>query len=40
VEFEHRHFERHGEAGRSIHDAVDSGWPKLLAAYAESAKTA
>jgi uncharacterized protein YndB with AHSA1/START domain len=40
VEFEHRHFERHGEAGRSIRDSVDKGWPKLLAAYAESAKTA
>jgi uncharacterized protein YndB with AHSA1/START domain len=40
VEFEHRHFERHGEAGRSMRDSVDKGWPKLLAAYAESAKTA
>ncbi len=40
VEFEHRHFERHGGAGRSIRDSVDKGWPKLLAAYAESAKTA
>lgn len=40
VEFEHRHFERHGDAGRKIHDAVESGWPKLLAAYAETAKAA
>ncbi len=40
VEFEHRHFERHGGVGQSIRDSVDKGWPKLLAAYAESAKTA
>ena len=39
VEFEHRHFERHGEAGSRIHDGVESGWPKLLAAYAHAAKT-
>jgi len=40
VEFEHRHFERHGGVGQSIRDSVDKGWPKLLAAYAGSAKTA
>lgn len=40
VEFEHRHFERHGEAGRDIRDSVDKGWPKLLAAYAQKAKAA
>jgi uncharacterized protein YndB with AHSA1/START domain len=40
VEFEHRHFERHGEAGQNIRDSVEKGWPKLLAAYAASAKTA
>ena len=39
VEFEHRHFERHGEAGSDIRDSVDRGWPKLLAAYAGVAKT-
>jgi len=38
VEFEHRHFERHGQAGQTIHDAVEKGWPKLLAAYAATAK--
>lgn len=37
VEFEHRHFERHGEAGRNIRDSVETGWAKLLAAYAEIA---
>ena len=40
VEFEHRHFERHGEVGQNIHDAVERGWPKLLAAYAEASRTA
>lgn len=40
VEFEHRYFERHGEAGRMIRDGVDSGWAKLLAAFAETAKVA
>jgi len=40
VDFEHRHFERHGDAARKIRDGVDSGWPKLLAAYAETAKAA
>jgi uncharacterized protein YndB with AHSA1/START domain len=40
VEFEHRHFERHGEAGRSIRDNVEKGWSRLLAAYAASAKAA
>ena len=40
VEFEHRHFERHGASGQTIRDAVDQGWPKLLAAYAVTAKTA
>lgn len=40
VEFEHRHFERHGESGRNIRDAVEKGWPKLLAAYADRAKAA
>lgn len=40
VEFEHRHFERHGEAGRGIRDSVDKGWPKLLAAYTQKAEAA
>jgi uncharacterized protein YndB with AHSA1/START domain len=40
VEFEHRHFERHGEAGLGIRDNVEKGWPKLLAAYASTAKAA
>jgi uncharacterized protein YndB with AHSA1/START domain len=40
VEFEHRPFERHGGVGQSIRDSVDMGWPKVLAAYAGSAKTA
>ena len=40
VEFEHRHFERHGEAGRKIRDSVETGWAKLLAAYADTAKAA
>ena len=40
VEFEHRHFDRHGEAGRHIRDNVEKGWSRLLAAYAKSAKTA
>jgi hypothetical protein len=40
VEFEHRHFERHGEAGRHIRDNVEKGWSRLLAAYAASAKAA
>ena len=40
VEFEHRHFERHGEAGQNIRDRVEKGWAKLLAAYRESAKVA
>ncbi|MBN8736817.1 MAG: SRPBCC family protein [Xanthomonadales bacterium] len=40
VEFEHRHFDRHGEAGRKIRDSVEIGWAKLLAAYADMAKAA
>lgn len=40
VEFEHRHFERHGEAGRKIRDSVENGWAKLLATYADTAKAA
>jgi uncharacterized protein YndB with AHSA1/START domain len=40
VEFEHRHFERHGDFGQSIRDNVEKGWGKLLAAYAGTAKTA
>ncbi|HEY9111888.1 MAG TPA: SRPBCC domain-containing protein, partial [Rhodanobacteraceae bacterium] len=40
LEFEHRCFERHGEAGRNIRDNVEKGWPKLLAAYAAAAKAA
>ena len=40
VEFEHRHFERYGDAGPKIHDGVESGWPKLLDAYADTAKSA
>jgi uncharacterized protein YndB with AHSA1/START domain len=40
VEFEHRHFERHGEAGRKIRDSVETGWAKLLATYADTAKAA
>jgi hypothetical protein len=39
VEFEHRYFERHGEAASRIHDGVESGWPKVLAAYARAAGT-
>jgi uncharacterized protein YndB with AHSA1/START domain len=39
VEFEHRHFERHGKAGRHIHDQVEKGWSKLLATYADAATT-
>ncbi|MGH8182406.1 MAG: SRPBCC family protein [Rhodanobacteraceae bacterium] len=38
VEFEHRHFERHGDAGRNIRESVDTGWGKLLAAYAAAVK--
>jgi len=40
VEFEHRHFERHGDAGQNIRDKVEKGWSKLLAAYAAAAKAA
>ena len=40
VEFEHRHFERHGERGRNIRDGVETGWAKLLDAYAGAAKSA
>ncbi len=40
VEFEHRHFERHGDAGQNIRDKVEKGWSKLLAAYAASAEAA
>lgn len=40
MEFEHRHFERHGEAGRKIRDSVETGWAKLLATYADTAKAA
>lgn len=40
VEFEHRNFERHGESGRAIRDMVDTGWRKLLDAYAGVAKAA
>lgn len=38
VEFEHRHFERHGEAGRTIRGNVEKGWGKLLGAYAETGR--
>ncbi|MGH8215458.1 MAG: SRPBCC family protein [Rhodanobacteraceae bacterium] len=38
VEFEHRRFERHGEAGPRIRDSVETGWPKLLAALANMAE--
>lgn len=34
VEFEHRDFERHGDAGQRIHDAVENGWAELLKGYA------
>lgn len=38
VELEHRNFERMGaQAGEKMHDAVDSGWPGLLALYAKDA---
>ena len=37
VEFEHRHFERHGAGGQAMHDAVTRGWAKLLDAYAATA---
>lgn len=40
VEFERRHFEHHGGPGRNIHDTVEKGWPKLLAAYAAAANAA
>lgn len=40
VEFEHRHFERHGKAGQTIRDNVENGWGKLLQAYADAAKAA
>lgn len=40
VEFEHRHFERHGKAGRNIRDNVEKGWAKLLATYAATASAA
>ncbi len=40
VEFEHRHFERHGERGRNIRDNVEKGWARLLAAYAGAARAA
>ncbi len=40
VEFEHRRFERHGRAGRSIRDSVETGWARLLAAYAAAANPA
>lgn len=40
LEFEHRHFERHGDAGQGIHDAVDKGWPTLLDEFAASASAA
>lgn len=39
VEFEHRNFERHGAGGQAMHDAVTQGWGKLLAAYAQTAKS-
>lgn len=38
VEFEHRHFERHGPSGRGIRDSVQSGWAKLLDSYAGAAQ--
>ena len=38
VEFEHRHFERHGERGRNIRDNVEKGWARLLAADAGAAR--
>lgn len=40
VEFEHRHFERHGLADQAIHDAVAKGWPPLLDAFAAIASGA
>ena len=40
VEFEHRNFERHGVGGQKMHDAVTTGWARLLAAYAQMARAA
>jgi uncharacterized protein YndB with AHSA1/START domain len=39
VELEHRGFERHGERGGEVAEAVgsDGGWPEVLAAYPELA---
>ncbi|SDJ17339.1 Uncharacterized conserved protein YndB, AHSA1/START domain [Actinokineospora alba] len=38
VELEHRHLERHGEAGEDIQTAVDSerGWPLILTQFADA----
>ncbi|MGH8282575.1 MAG: SRPBCC family protein [Gammaproteobacteria bacterium] len=38
MEFEHRNFERHGASGQAMHDNVQKGWAKQLAAYAQTAK--
>ena len=42
VEFEHRHFERHGAGGDGIHAGVSSsgGWATILDSYAKVAATA
>ncbi len=42
VDLEHRHFERHGEGGPSMKDAVSSegGWGTLLDLYAAAADRA
>lgn len=37
VEFEHRHFERAGSGAADLRRAVNSGWPGLLALFAEKA---
>jgi uncharacterized protein YndB with AHSA1/START domain len=42
VEFEHRHFERHGAGGAGIHAGVSSsgGWATILDNYAKAAAAA
>jgi uncharacterized protein YndB with AHSA1/START domain len=37
VELEHRHLERHGEGWEAMREAVGSGWPGGLAAFADAA---